>query len=311
VAATTEKLLAMPGGPQSLIYANPRFGLHQLRFGEGAGLYADQSGEIVTRWASQWERPELWIFDFHHHLFAGDSGEWVIGIAGLCGLFFVITGAILWWRTRRTFRFRLWPRRMTRAAIVMQHRDLGIVLAPLLLLSVVTGTMMIFRPFALGVIAPFGTVSETAAALESPKYQGGPLAEHPDYTAMLTEARRRFPTAEFRILGLPRKPGDAISLRMKQPEEWLPNGRTTLWFDGATGKLLGVRDALAMPNGAQAFNMAFPLHAAKVGGLGYRLLMTVSGLALTLLGSLTVWTFWFKRPKPVKRPVERAALAAT
>src|SRR3546814_10718573 len=82
------------------IYADERFGLHQLRFNEGAGAYASQSGEIVARWASQWERPELWIFDFHHHLFAGDNGEWVIGIAGLCGLFFVISGVILWWRTR-------------------------------------------------------------------------------------------------------------------------------------------------------------------------------------------------------------------
>jgi uncharacterized iron-regulated membrane protein len=311
VAATTETLLALPGNPQGVIYATDRFGLHQLRFGEGAGLYADQSGTVVTRWASQWERPEIWIFDFHHHLFAGDRGEWVIGIAGLCGLFFVITGVILWWRTRATFKLRLWPKRLTRPAIVMQHRDLGVVVAPLLLLSVVTGTMMIFRPFAAIVVAPFGPVAETAKALEPPKYKGGPLAADPDYTAMLTEARRRFPTAQFRILSLPRKPGDAISLRMKQPEEWLPNGRTTLWFDAGTGKLLGVRDALAMPAGAQAFNMAYPLHAAKVGGLGYRLLMTVSGLALALLGSLTVWTFWFKRPKPARRSVRKAALAST
>ena len=88
VAATTERLMATPGA-QGIIYADERFGLHQLRFGKDAGGYANQSGEIVTRWASQWERPELWIFDFHHHLFTGDSGEWVIGIAGLCGLFFV------------------------------------------------------------------------------------------------------------------------------------------------------------------------------------------------------------------------------
>src|SRR3546814_12690439 len=58
-----------------IIYADERFGLHQLRFAEGAGAYASQSGEIAARWASQWERPELWIFDFHHHLFAGDNGE--------------------------------------------------------------------------------------------------------------------------------------------------------------------------------------------------------------------------------------------
>ena len=32
VAATTEKLMAMPGA-QGIIYADDRFGLHQLRFG--------------------------------------------------------------------------------------------------------------------------------------------------------------------------------------------------------------------------------------------------------------------------------------
>ena len=310
VVAATERLMATPGA-QGIIYADERFGFHQLRLGKEAGAYASQSGEIVTRWASQWERPELWIFDFHHHLFAGDSGEWVIGIAGLCGLFFVISGAILWWRTRKTFHLRLWPKRLSRPSIMWQHRDLGIIVAPLLLISIVTGTMMIFRPFALGVVAPFGSVSEAAKALEPPKYKGGPLAEKPHFAAMLGEAHRRFPDAEFRILSLPRKPGDPISLRMKQPAEWLPNGRTTLAFDAATGELLGVRDALKLAPGAQAFNMAFPIHASKVGGWTWRILLTISGLALTMLGSLAVWTFWFKRPKPAKPKVKKAALAAT
>lgn len=310
VVAATERLMAMPGA-QGIIYADERFGLHQLRFGKQAGAYAAQSGDIVTRWASQWERPELWIFDFHHHLFAGDSGEWVIGIAGLCGLFFIVTGVILWWRTRRTFRPRLLPKRMSRPSILWHHRDLGILAAPLLLLSVITGTMMIFRPFAAIVIAPFGPVEETAKALEPPRYKGGPLAAKPDYAAMLTEARRRFPDAEFRILSLPRGAGDPIMLRMRQQAEWLPNGRSTLWFDAETGKLLGARDALAMPPGAQAFNMAYPVHSAKVGGLSWRLVMSVSGLSLTMLGSFAVWTFWFRRPKATKRPTTKAALAVS
>ncbi|WP_184646505.1 PepSY domain-containing protein [Sphingopyxis sp. JAI128] len=309
VAATTEKLMATPGA-QGIIFADERFGLHQLRFGEGAGAYASQSGEIATRWPSQWERPELWIFDFHHHLFAGDSGEWVIGIAGLCGLFFVISGVVLWWRTRRTFQLRLWPKRLSRPSILMHHRDLGIVVAPLLLISIVTGTMMIFRPFAMMMIAPFGSPAEAAKAIEPPKYKGGPLATKPDYAAMLAEARRRFPDAEFRILSLPRKTGDPISLRMRQQAEWLPNGRSTLWFDAASGKLLGARDALAMPSGAQAFNKAFPIHASKVGGWTWRIVMTISGLALTLLGSFAVWSFWFRRPKPAKPPATTAALAS-
>nr|WP_294810277.1 PepSY-associated TM helix domain-containing protein [uncultured Sphingomonas sp.] len=301
IGAATEKLLVAEPKAQSILYASDRFGLHQLRLPKGAGAYADQAGNVVTRWQSQWERPELWIFDLHHHLFTGDVGETIIGVAGLAAIVFVVTGAILWWRTRRTFNFRLWPRRLSRPAIVMQHRDFGIVMAPLLLLSAVTGTMMIFKPFAAIVIAPFGAPWQALAANAAPKAKSGPLDAHPDWRAIVAAAHARFPDARIRLLALPRKPGDPIAIRMKRAAEWLPNGRSTLAFDAGDGRLLAATDALALPAGTQVFNGAYPLHAAKVGGLAWRLVMTVSGLALMLLGSLTVWTFWFRRPRQ-KRP---------
>src|SRR3546814_10153839 len=62
VAATTEKLMATSGA-KGIIYAEERFGLHQLRFAEGAGAYASQSGEIDARGGRPWARPELWISD--------------------------------------------------------------------------------------------------------------------------------------------------------------------------------------------------------------------------------------------------------
>lgn len=301
LAAATTRLVGDGRGVERITYASDGFGLHQIRFGGGAGAYADQAGEVVTRWASQWGRPELWLFDLHHHLFTGDVGETVIGIAGLCAMLFVVTGSILWWRTRRTFAFRLWPKRMSRPAIVMQHRDLGIVMAPLLLLSAVTGTMMIFKPVAAIVMAPFSSPAEARAAMAAPKLASGPLAARPDWAAMLATAHARFPDADIRTLALPRKPGEPITLRLRRSAEWLPNGRTMLWFDAATGRLLAARDALALPRGAQVFNTAYPLHAAKVGGLAYRLVMTCSGLAMAMLGSFAVWSFWFRRPRPKPR----------
>jgi uncharacterized iron-regulated membrane protein len=303
IAAATERLLIAEPKAQAIVYAGDRFGLHQLRLPKGAGAYTDQAGTIVTRWDSQWERPELWIFDLHHHLFAGDVGETVIGVAGLAGLLFVVTGAILWWRTRRTFKFRLWPKRLSRPMIVMQHRDLGIVMAPLLLLAVVTGTMMIFKPFAALIVTPFGSPVAALAANAPPKMKSGPLAAHPNWRAIFIAAQARFPDAQFRILTLPRKPGDPIAFRMKRAGEWLPNGRTLLSFDAASGDLLAARDALALPAGTRVYNGAYPLHAAKVGGLAYRLVMTATGLAMLMLGSLAVWSFWFKRPKP-RRPAK-------
>jgi uncharacterized iron-regulated membrane protein len=183
IALATGRLLPAPRGGEALIYASERFGLIQLRGPGDAGAYADQSGHIVTRWDSQWQRPELWLFDLHHHLFSGEAGETVIGIAGLAGVFFVVSGTILWWRTRRTFRWRLLPSRLSRPAILWHHRDLGIVIAPLLLLATLTGTMMVFRPVAGLVLWPFSPPSAIEASLKPPKLASGPLAARPDWRA--------------------------------------------------------------------------------------------------------------------------------
>ena len=77
--------MADPGTrPRSIIFAGDDFGLHRLSYrGRRPAPMPTRPGDLVTRWASQWERPELWLFDLHHHLFAGDTGETIVGVAGL------------------------------------------------------------------------------------------------------------------------------------------------------------------------------------------------------------------------------------
>lgn len=295
---TADLLLEHARGGESLVFASDRLGLIQLRSGTG-GLYAAQTGEIVTRWDSQWQRPELWLFDLHHHLFTGDAGEVVVGIAGLAAIVFVVTGTILWWRTRRTFRFRLWPARMTGPAVRMHHRDLGIVAAPFLLLVALTGVVMVFRPVAALILSPVTSPTAMEADLKPPRITSGPLSPNLDYAMIIVEAHRQFPDAEIRILALPRKPGDPVTVRLRRAAEWLPNGRTMVWFDAANGQQIARRDALQMQPGTQLLNLAYPVHAAKVGGPAWRLVITLVGIVMTLLGTLAVWSFWF-RHKPTR-----------
>ncbi len=310
LAATAERLMAAPATrPQSITFANANLGLDRLDFGKGAGAYTDQAGTTVSQWQSQWARPELWLFDLHHHLFSGDTGETIIGIAGVAGLFFVVTGTILWWRTRKTFAFRPLPKRLSRPAIVRHHRDLGIVAAPLLILSLLTGATLVFRPISALFLGP-NAPATIDAALKAPKGPKVPLADHLDWHGMIVAARTRFPDAELRSVWLPRKDSGLITIRMRRPQEWLPNGRTTLWFAADDGRLIGARDAGSLSTVVAAYNILYPLHAAKVGGLGYRLVMTLSGLALLLLGTLSVWSFWFKRPAQTKRPPSVRSQAA-
>ena len=55
----------------------------------------------------------------------------------------------------------------------------------------------------------------------------------------------------------------------------------------------------------------YPIHTAKAGGLAWKLLMTLSGLGLTLLGLLATWSFWFRKAKKRKRPeLAKAGLEA-
>lgn len=298
LANTTQRIMADAAQrPQSITFASPSFGLHRLSYKRGAGAYVSQSGDLVTAWGSQWQRPEMWLADFHQHLFSEDVGETIVGIAGLCGVFFIVSGAVLWWRTRRTFEWRLLPARMTRPAIVRHHRDLGIVIAPLLALSLITGAVLVFRPLTAVLLGP-GAPSEIDRALETPKAPPVGLGEQLDWAGMMRAAHARFPDAVPRSLSLPRNNSGLITLRMRRPEEWIPNGRTVVWFAADTGRVFASRDAASLSGTVTAYNALYPLHAGKVGGILFRLVMTASGLALGMLGVLAVYTFWFKGPKP-------------
>jgi uncharacterized iron-regulated membrane protein len=308
VAARVGRLMgdtaSRPEMPEMIVFGDRDFGLDRLAYKGGAGAYADQTGHTVAQWSSQWQRPELWLLDLHQHLFAGETGETAVGLAALAGIGFVVTGAILWWRTRRTFAFRVWPQRMSRPAIVRHHRDLGIVVAPLLLLSLVTGAVLVFRPLSALLLGP-AAPHTIASSLKGPPPRSDRLSATLDWPGMIRTARARFPDAEIRSLSLPRGGNGLITLRMKRPAEWLPNGRTTIWFAAGDGRHVAARNADDLPRTVRAYNLLYPLHAAEVGGLPLRLLMTLSGLALGLLGTLTVWTFWFRRPparqrKPVR-----------
>jgi uncharacterized iron-regulated membrane protein len=283
-------------GATRITFAGEDIGLHHVVREGGAGSYVTQQGTTVASWSSQWERPELWIFDLHHHLFAGETGERISGIAGAAGLVFVITGTLLWWRSRRSFKFRLLPRKFQPGPIVSYHRDLGIVVAPLLLVTFVTGTGMVFEDAAKVALSPFGKLERPAKLPEAaPAMGGAPLA------AMLAEAKARFPQAELRRVTMPMKTGQPWGVRMRQPFEWTPNGRTNIYFDGK-GKLLRVDDPAGGSRANGINEKLFPIHSGKVGGIGWKLLITLSGLGLTLLGSLATWSFWFRKAKKRKRP---------
>lgn len=275
------------------------FGVAQAGLPDGGGAYMAHDGAVLARWGSVWERPETLLFDLHHHLLMGETGELISGWLGIAAAAFCITGLVLWWPTRRTFRLRALPPRFTRPAIILHHRDIGVVLALPILLAALTGAMMVLRPLGQTLLAPLSPAAEVTAWQAKPPAPAS--ATVTDWPAILVAARTRFPDAAPRMIIWPRAPGDAAVIRMRRPQEWHPNGRTTLTLAG-DGTVLMARDAPAAPLAVRAGNALYPIHSARLTGsalaLPLRIAMTLAGLGLSLLGSLAVVTFWRAR-RPV------------
>jgi uncharacterized iron-regulated membrane protein len=280
-----------------LTLPSAEFGAGQAGLGDGAGAYIAHDGTLLARWQSSWERPETFLFDLHHHLLMGESGELIAGWLGIAAGAFCVTGLILWWPTRRTFALRAVPARLTRPAIVRHHRDIGAVLALPILLAGLTGALMVLKPLGQAVFAPLSPAAEVAAWQAKPPAPPSPAASGnvPEWRAILAAAHARFPDGELRMIIWPRKPGEGVTLRMRRPDEWHPNGRTTLTF-AAGSTLIAAKDAPAAPLAVRANNALYPLHSARMAGsalaLPLRIVMTLAGLGLALLGSLAVVTFW-------------------
>jgi uncharacterized iron-regulated membrane protein len=61
---------AQSGRIERITFAGDEIGLHQIVFRDGGGAYVRQDGSTVAQWSDHWGRPELWLFDLHHHLLA-------------------------------------------------------------------------------------------------------------------------------------------------------------------------------------------------------------------------------------------------
>lgn len=314
--ASGEETLAIIAAAQKLgathvTLPSAEFGVAQAGFGRGGGgAYLAHDSTLLARWQSAWERPETFLFDLHHHLLMGGTGEVVTGWLGLAAILFCVTGLILWWPTRRTFRLRPLPPRFTRPAVILHHRDIGVVLALPILLASITGALMVLKPLGQAVLAPLSPAAEVAAWQAKPPAPAVPAA--PDWPAILAAARTQFPDAELRMIVWPKTPGEAVTIRMRRPAEWHPNGRTTLTLAG-DGTVLAARDATAAPRAVRANFALYPLHSARMEdstfALPLRIVMTLAGLGLTLLGSLAVVTFWRARTLPAIPRAKRPAAA--
>jgi uncharacterized iron-regulated membrane protein len=272
---------------QYMTFGNDELGVHHLGFKDEASAYLNVQGVAVTTWEKN-GRFEDWLFDLHRHLLSGDTGEVIAGIAALLAAFICLTGLVIWWPTRQSWRARVIPKTLARRDLVSTHRNLGIIMALPIIATTLTGASLAFPDQTRYVLAAMLSSRELP---KPPKVGVGQV----DWAVAMTRAQAAYPQAKLRRILWPKKPGDPVIIRLKQADEWNPTGRTIVWIDPATSQIAGTIDALKLQNAQAAYNLIYPLHAAKLGtGAGARLVDLVTaltGLALATLGLVGAFSF--------------------
>jgi hypothetical protein len=252
------------------------------------------------------------VFHLHRYLLSGDTGKTITGVTGMMLLVAVLLGVVLWWPKLKL--------RALKQSVRIAHGG--------------SWSRFIYTPRAgdlrgarAGDHRVFGLVSEPAEMGHADHRQRGrvsPAAKHQSDTPppgvhaitpaqAMTAAQQQFPGALVTRVSLPRKPGDAYEVRLRQEGEVrADSGATRLWLDAYTGRPLGVRD----PHDARrrhidqlAVPAAYRRGVRRVG----RAFITVFGL-VPLVFALTGVLIWWKRRsghrRHLAREKERSAPAA-
>lgn len=285
--AAIERAVA-PEKVQWIRLPRPRIGVYEAGLGhERVAVIDPRTLELIEIREGK-ARAVDWLFELHIGLFADEAGERVQGFIALLGVGLALSGAVLWWPARRSFSMTaLAPKSARRPHLLASHRHLGILAAAPIALTLVLAIALSWPQ----------TVRSLMAGGADPASDTTVIRGAPGWRGALDLLATHHPDAEIKVIAYPRGPGEPATFRMRRPGEWQPNGRTYAQIDLTRGERVSFTDAHALTPGERAFYAAFPIHAAKVGGLPWKLVQTFAGLALAALSLLGALAF-LRKPRP-------------
>ena len=263
-------------------FATTEFPLTKVTLYDTNYAYVDIHGNVVDAWHMN-DRFEEWLYDLHHRLLLDDLGLTIVGLAAMALVILVVLGLITFIPLRRHFSLRLLPGSLKRQALVSSHRNLGLVVALPLLLTLVTGIMLAF---------PFQVEDIFLDELRrTPEYSDAMVVGIDDITGEGTgdwlPAFERtlavFPGSAIRSATVPSGFSAHRVIGVQQPGQWNRTGTSHVYVDSELGYMDLRIDSAGFPAIERVYNNGYPLHTGKTGSLLYKLLLTVCGLGVACL----------------------------
>jgi uncharacterized iron-regulated membrane protein len=240
----------------------------------------------------------LWLLDIfafmrilHTELFTGVIGEGILLISGVAGLFLCISGIILWWRTKRSFRWRwVFPRHISARYLMHYHRHSGALASIILVVLLLTGSIMLWQKLVSPLLSPAPSTllpNHLEQVMPSSSADAAP-------SQFLLAAHEFIPDGWPTYIRLPAVNAPDASIRFRLPNEWHPNGRTSVKINSVNGDItLSARSDEVSP-ARRLVNQLYPLHSAYGMNAVYVFLVFLGGITLIWL-SLTGGISYFKK----------------
>lgn len=234
------------------------------------------------------------VVELHTSLFAGHTGETIVGFFGLGLVFVILNGVLIWIPTRRSFRInKTVPKNMKRGSLLHSHRNLGVLVGGMFVLIAVTGVGMVFYDNVRGVFYEVYSAKDNVKKVDEIYIKVENRFFQP-WDKILHRVNDALPHGRITSYSVAKDPNNAMwKFRLRYKEDWLPNGSSFVKIDPYTAEAVSIIDARKAHPVDRLMRKFFPLHSGKIGGRLYQLLITLSGICLLLM-IFTGFSSWIK-----------------
>ncbi len=270
-------------------FATPRFPLTKVILVDAEYAYLDSGGRIVDRWVQN-DRFEEWLYDLHHRLLLDNPGLTILGLSALALIVLVLAGVVAFWPARRGFRRGVLLRGVSRGHLLVTHRNLGIILALPLLLTLITAVLLAFPDEAEDwLLDPFRGPDYSLDFSDHLDELSG--AEMGDWLPAIERSLASFPGSRVRTARLPNAFSAYRIIGVQQIGELNPQGLSRVFIDANEGWMDIRMDPLNQHISERLVNLAYPLHTARMDSMIYKILLTLVGLSIALLSTAGLVAF--------------------
>jgi uncharacterized iron-regulated membrane protein len=270
----------------------------------GLTLYVNPySGAVLGRRTAQSRMKGFarFLHVLHTQLVAGETGARIVGTVSVLTALLVVTGLVLWWPRRiMTVNWRASWKRIN----FDLHHTLGFASSLVLLVISLTGAIIAFPATVDPWIKRLDPSPPPPRPTQSTVLPGkSPIT----LDEALTIAQAALPGAKLNNINVPQKPTALIIAQMKYPEDRTPAGRSRVFIDQCSGRVLLVENTRSTGPGTRIHNLKRSLHTGDIFGTPTRILYCVACLILAsqvITGGIMWWNAR-KKPAPGDSPGQR------